>query len=428
LPNDSDGCPTIRSARGIIGQSRGDSCLIEDCETLNCTGGSPTGTAGIILYDSANCEVRNPKAYGNTNGVAFVSDSLTTGCFGCAVVGGNVNGNTTTGIYIGYATTRTRLVGANADYNPTGIEIDSATGTCSEVLLTNCSATGCSSSGLTTTAATPGIKARNLDVSGGGNVGINLSSDFDVSGLIARGGNPTSAVYLNTASQVRLADVDLQSSTNGWVGVTSVTSARVLLSGQITLDGTSAFGLNCASSTILVRELRVTGAGAASGTALQIQTGSTLRIGAGCDFSAINTQINNVASASTVALDDGAAMSFSGTVAGGAGAVTGYLSDAGTGATASATAQKYPWPRVTSLALLWCNIITNTMSSAVNVTVYKNNVATGITVAVGGGSTGEVQSFGALALGSGDTIDLVVTNTAGGAGNNVSLSAGLVLG
>lgn len=80
---------------------------------------------------------------------------------------------------------------------------------------------------------------------------------------------------------------------------------------------------------------------------------------------------------------------FSGGILGGAGATTSYLADIGTLPTANLTAIRYPTSQrfVTRLSVF---VTQNSMAAATSVTLYKNNVATALTLNVAAGVTGNI--------------------------------------
>ncbi len=103
---------------------------------------------------------------------------------------------------------------------------------------------------------------------------------------------------------------------------------------------------------------------------------------------------------------------FSGGILGGAGATTSYLSDTGVAPAANLTAIEYPVSGFLAMRLR-VKPEANTFATNVVATVYKNNVATAITVTIPAGSTAVVSDTShAVVFSDGDTLSVVLSNAA----------------
>jgi hypothetical protein len=112
-----------------------------------------------------------------------------------------------------------------------------------------------------------------------------------------------------------------------------------------------------------------------------------------------------------------------GVYAGGAGAVTSFISDDAAGV--SATALEYLVQRTTTHAMLSVRVTANTLLTTMTVQTYVNGAATGPSVAVlTTAPTGSYVNTAALALVPGDRVDVRVTSTGGT--NGATLSAEVI--
>jgi len=116
------------------------------------------------------------------------------------------------------------------------------------------------------------------------------------------------------------------------------------------------------------------------------------------------------------------ALKFSGGLLGGAGATTSYLADTGAAPAANLTAIEYPISQH-YMTRLRVKPEANTFATNVVATVFKNGVATALTVTIPAGSTAVVSDTAHSALfADGDLLAIVLSN-AGDAAKTISLMA-----
>lgn len=126
-------------------------------------------------------------------------------------------------------------------------------------------------------------------------------------------------------------------------------------------------------------------------------------------------------------ITDPALMAFAGGITGqAAGTTTGFLANTLPSGTAnSASALRYRLKNtVQSVERLKVRVLQNNLTTSTTVTVMKDGVATGVTLTVGAGATGDFQDLlNSNSFNAGQGLDIRVENTNGGAGNTIQLTA-----
>jgi len=115
---------------------------------------------------------------------------------------------------------------------------------------------------------------------------------------------------------------------------------------------------------------------------------------------------------------------FSGGILGGSGATTSYMSDAGTLPAVNLTAIRYPTSArfATRLSVF---VSQNSMTAVTSVTLYKNNVATTLTLNIGAGVTGNVSAASAGIQFADEDDYAIVLGNSGDATHTLTLAATL---
>jgi hypothetical protein len=223
-----------------------------------------------------------------------------------------------------------------------------------------------------------------------GGTGLRIRNTFGTLGLLTvsgAGGNP--AIKIVGHCTVALKQVVSGTTGNNDVGLDLTSSKRstIILAATPTVTGT-------------LGDVRLAGG--------QIITWAQALAGV------IDSAGNRIQGTGSPGIPSGA-LKFTGTILGAAGAVFSYLTDAGTGLAANVVVRPgYP----TGLRLftrLKVTSINNTAANAVAVTLYKNGVATTMTVNIPGGSAGYTVVTDAAhpqLFADGDTFDLRLDDAA----------------
>lgn len=250
----------------------------------------------------------------------------------------------------------------------------------------------------------PRIINGNITLSNGGRIGISQVAI-----------NSSGGQYLLTTAGPWTINMALAGANTSITGVNSGGAGGLNpgTSGALNNFGLSTFILGATLPT-LTGTVEVAMSGGLNATWAQL--------GAGAGFTDING--NRFIGAGQAA---GVPVFFSGTLFGGAGATLTYLANAGDAlAVNNTTPLAYPGPgAVTSTLLVKPRV--NTMANACTATLYKNGVATAMTVSIPAGTTAVVSVGGSVQLFPTDVFDLRLDDAVADATHTLAVSATLRL-
>ena len=169
----------------------------EGSDIIDSTANNSTNSSLLVL-DSFSTLIRDSRGAGSYIGLFLSTDATSgEGCADTTVEGGSFDANRWTGIEAFSGAIGTHITGASASGNlGYGITLVPNGSTISGTTIENVSATDNGNTGLVILSGSAKTVIRNIDVSGGGAMGVYAADGFDSSGLVALTGNPVSSVYL----------------------------------------------------------------------------------------------------------------------------------------------------------------------------------------------------------------------------------------
>jgi parallel beta-helix repeat protein len=259
----------------------------EDCLAINSRVKNATGS-GFEIDDSDASYVIDCEAFNCQIGVTFSSNGGSIGCADCGAIGGSYNSNSNSGVLVASGSSRTVIQSISTKFNAVyGVRDDVTGGPTTGTTCTNVASIGNATGFL---FVGPGWSINGCSVGGNSVEDVLTNVEGAIDGLTGIGCTGSAAgIFLNAgAYEARLSNVSLQSSTNGWIGVNMGTGGvrAYCTNVHVEMDGTASRAFVAAANAVAcLTHVHATGTGVAGTIGWDGQSGSTVRIGPGVDFS-----------------------------------------------------------------------------------------------------------------------------------------------
>jgi hypothetical protein len=274
------------------------SCLAlesQENSTIRSSGAHRPAGNGITLYDCLQCVVDNCKAYEATaSGIVLTADGNTIGCLSCVVTNSAAYSCTQVGLQIDNGSTDSQVTNVTCRYNTTFGLYVTGNGPCRNSLIANADLQQNTSSGLVLGAAF-GTHVENIDISGNGNTGMNISGELYIDGIVAQTSGTNFVILLNAgAYQVKMRGLDIGEGGGGYGGLGGISvgaGVELDLSDSNIVSGTGATPgiVQIAGAGSLVSAHDVTVNSASIGW--HVTSGSTARIGSNVNLQTSTTPL-----------------------------------------------------------------------------------------------------------------------------------------